>query len=150
MNDRQRLIKKVMSEVADPRLRDDLLRELVKVADPKPRPKRSVVMREMQEFGINPGGVQEFTKFQYKAGLISGYAIGILFAIGGLLGLFMAHGDGFLTIFSFFFLVGGVFTAISASKFAKIGQPLYTVNKSGAPPSGGDYVDDEIDPNTPR
>lgn len=75
----QDLIRQIMQNVKDEKLRDDLLR---KVAG-SDSGQNSAILDELEKLGLNKAGVKELATFQVKSQIVIGYLIGGLFTIGG-------------------------------------------------------------------
>lgn len=77
--DQQDLIRQIMENVKDEKLRDDLLR---KIAGSGTAPS-SAILDELEKLGLNKKGVKELATFQIASQIVTGYIVGGLFTIGG-------------------------------------------------------------------
>jgi len=115
--DKQELIKKVMDEVKDENLRNELLKQIVNNKNEND----SLILNELSKIGINPSGAKDYVGFQMKAGIIVGYVVSSLFLFGGglvALALF-ATGEFFGGAFASIFAIIGLFSFISTRKMSR-------------------------------
>jgi hypothetical protein len=106
------LINKIISEVKDEKLRNELLREVTKTDS------SSGLGDTLSQLGIDPAGAKAYTGFQLKAGIVVSYFIGTLFTIGGLIGVIVIANMStpIAALFPAIFMIAGIFSIISANK----------------------------------
>lgn len=109
------LINKIITEVKDDKLRNELLREVTKTDS------SSGLSDTLSQLGIDPDGARAYTGFQLKSGIVIGYILGAVFSVGGLLeAITMAMTSSPTTaLFPAFFAFVGIMVFINANKMRK-------------------------------
>lgn len=113
--DKHELIKKIMEEVKDEKLRDELLKQIFNRNKDEQK-----LLSELSNLGINPNGVKEYVGFSLKAQIIVGYIVSSIFLLGGGIGtLILALSGNTMSLFVFLFAAAGLYGFISTRKLHK-------------------------------
>lgn len=116
--DKQELIKKIIEDVKDEKLKNELLKQVVNAGD-----NDSLILKELSRIGFNPEGTKEYVGFQMKIGIIVGYIVASLFMFGG--GLFalgsLLQGEFGSALFASIFGIFGLMAFINTNKMRRMG-----------------------------